>query len=153
MDPNYFHLDYAKLVEILLTIIVLSFLVERALALLFESRFFIYLTESGNVVIKMKEERGETIDDATRKKLEKRKKKSLVKETIALIVSIIACYLCRFDAFTILFVTSEKMTVVGYILTGAIIAGGSKASIALFKNVMDVMSSGEEARRAAKNNK
>lgn len=41
MDPNLFHLDYERLGEVLITVIVLAFFVERALALVFEHRLFI----------------------------------------------------------------------------------------------------------------
>ena len=41
MDSNLFHIDRARLFEVLIPMVVLSFLVERALALFFESRFFI----------------------------------------------------------------------------------------------------------------
>ena len=41
MDPNLFHIDRVRLFEVLIPIVVLLFLVERALALFSESRFFI----------------------------------------------------------------------------------------------------------------
>mgnify|MGYP006280759889 FL=1 len=53
MDPNLFHIDFEQLMEVLLTIIVLSFLVERALSILFESRTFIERTESGETISRM----------------------------------------------------------------------------------------------------
>ena len=40
MDPNLFHLDWERLIEVLITIVVLAFFLERSLSLLFESRFF-----------------------------------------------------------------------------------------------------------------
>ncbi len=41
MDPSLFRVEGDRLVEVLFTIAALSFLVERALSILFESRFFI----------------------------------------------------------------------------------------------------------------
>ena len=41
MDPNLFHLDWERVSEVLVAIVILAFLLERALAVLFESRFFI----------------------------------------------------------------------------------------------------------------
>lgn len=41
MDPNLFHLDWDRTIEVLAAIVVLSFFVERALALLFEHKWFI----------------------------------------------------------------------------------------------------------------
>ena len=149
MDPNLFHLDYEKLFEVLITIVILSLFIERALSILFESRFFIERTESGELLAKMKKARGEKVDD----KLAKRKKRSGVRELISFIVAVIVCIIWKFDTLTILSVTSENMTIPGYIITAAIISGGSKGSIALFKNVMHFMSSAEKERMAAKNSK
>jgi hypothetical protein len=97
--------------EVLFTIVVLSFFVERALSVLFESRFFI-----------------------------KRLSKKSLKELIAFIVGAVLCWYWDFDAISILLV-KEKMTVYGFILTGAIIAGGSKGSVKLFKDLLGVKSS------------
>ncbi len=41
MDPNLFHLDYERLFKVLITIVVFSFFVERALSVVFEMRWFI----------------------------------------------------------------------------------------------------------------
>lgn len=49
MDPNLFHLDWERVGEVLATIVVLAFLLERALAVLFESRFFIKRFETTSV--------------------------------------------------------------------------------------------------------
>ena len=147
MDPNYFYLNYEKLIEILITIVVLSLIIERALSILFESRFFIERTESGEVLSEMKKARGEKVDE----KILEKKKRPGVKELISFIISVAVCAIWKFDALTILFVTSENMTFPGYILTGSIIAGGSKGSIALFKDVLRFMSSAEKERIAAKN--
>lgn len=39
IDPNLFHLDWDRTFEVLATIVVLSFLVERSLAVIFENKF------------------------------------------------------------------------------------------------------------------
>ena len=39
MDPNLIHLDYEKLFEVLITIVIFSFFVERALSVVFEMRW------------------------------------------------------------------------------------------------------------------
>ena len=41
MDPNLFHLDWERVGEVLTAIVVLSFVLERALAVPFESRLLI----------------------------------------------------------------------------------------------------------------
>jgi hypothetical protein len=121
MDPNLFHLDYERLFEVLTTIVILSFFVERALSVVFESRWFIGMYEANP------------------------KRKGL-KELIALAVSIAVCVFWQFDALSIIIVSHETMRIPGYILTGAIIAGGSKASVRFFKEVLGFMSNAEKQR-------
>ena len=123
VDPNLFRIDYERLMEVLITIIIFSFFVERALSVLFESGIFI----------------------------KKTKGKKGVKETLALATSIAVCVGWDFDALTILLVSNDHMTIGGMILTGAIVAGGSKASIALFRDMMGFMSNAEKKRIEAKN--
>ena len=49
MDPNLFHLDWERVGEVLTAIIVLAFVLERALAVLFESRLFVKRFEGKGV--------------------------------------------------------------------------------------------------------
>ena len=121
MDPNLFHIDGERLIEVLFTIVVLSFFVERALSLLFGSRFYI-----------------RKIDD-----------KSL-KELIAFAASVLICWRWQFDALSILLV-QEKMTIYGYLITGAVIAGGTKGSVKLFHDVLNIKSTAERERDALRN--
>ena len=76
MDPNLFYLNYERLFEVLVTIVIFSFFIERALSVVFESRGF----------IKMYGDEDE--------------KKGL-KEIIALALSISACVYWQFDALSI----------------------------------------------------
>src|SRR5688572_30407452 len=112
MDPNLFHLDYERSFEVLATIVILSMIVERTLSLLFESRFFIEKTENVRAI----------------------------KETISFAVSAAVCVYWQFDAVTIIIVAGDKMTIPGMILTGGIVAGGSKGSIKLFRDWLGFMS-------------
>jgi len=41
VDPNLFAIDWQQTGEVLVTIIVLAFMVERALALVFESQWYL----------------------------------------------------------------------------------------------------------------
>ncbi|MBW2063346.1 MAG: hypothetical protein JRJ03_00295 [Deltaproteobacteria bacterium] len=116
MDPNLFHIDWERLFEVLVAIVVASFLVERALALLFESRFFIRHAQGRSL-----------------------------KELIAFIVGAGICWYWDFDAFSMIFLKA-KVTALGTIITGAIVAGGSKASLKLFRDVLGLKSSAEAAR-------
>jgi hypothetical protein len=119
MDPNLFFIDWERLTEVLVVIVVLSFFIERALAPLFESKFYINLAQG----------------------------KSL-KEVIAFFLGAVVCWYWDFDAFSVL-LTKEKVTLLGSILTGAIIAGGSKASIKLFRDVLKFRSTSEAQRLAS----
>jgi len=125
MDPNLFAIDYDRLFEVLVTIVVFSFFVERSLSVVFESRWFIDVYEANQ------------------------KRKGL-KEVIALVVSIALCAFWKFDAISVIVVSKTEMQIPGYILTGAVIAGGSKASIKLFQDVMGFMSTAEKERKENK---
>ena len=105
MDPNLFYIDWERLFEVLISIIIFAFFVERALALVFESHLYT-----------------------------NRVKKYRLKEFIAFALSYYVCWQWDFDAISIIFV-QETVMIPGLIITAAIIAGGSKASIALFKNL------------------
>lgn len=116
MDPNLFHVDGERLVEVLFTIVVLSFFIERALSILFESRFFLDRFEGKSI-----------------------------KELIAFAVGAVVCWQWQFDAVSILLV-QEKMSIFGEIITGAIIAGGAKASLKLFRDVLNIKSKAAQER-------
>jgi len=111
-DPNAFHVDWNRTFEALMLIILLAFVVERALAMLFESRFWI-----------------------------ERWDKPGLKELIATAVSIAVCWYWKFDALSMFILTTDHVQVAGFFLTGAVIAGGSKASIKLFHDVLGAKSS------------
>jgi hypothetical protein len=146
MDPNLFNIDYERLIEVLSGIVLLSLLVERSLALLFESKFFIELVEPYDVIVKIREKRGENLTGLS----DKKKSFKGLKELITLIVSFFVVWLVHFDALTIIFASSETVRISGMIITAAIIAGGSKGSIALFQNWLGWMSDREKARKLVK---
>jgi hypothetical protein len=123
MDPNYFFIAWERLGQFLIVIIVLAFFIERALSPLFESRFFINRFRGKNL-----------------------------KEVIAVLTGFVVCWIWQFDALTIL-LSGESTNIFGYLVTGAIIAGGSKASIKLFKDLMGVKSSAQEVQDAEKDNR
>jgi hypothetical protein len=118
MDPNLFHLDWERVGEVLVGIVILAFLVERALAVLFESRFFI-----------------------------NRFKEKSLKELIAFVVAVIACWYWDFDAVSMIFL-KEKVTLLGMVITGGVVAGGSKASIRLFRDLMKFKSTAQKVKEA-----
>ena len=119
MDPALFRIDWDVLAELLVTIIVLAFFIERALSLLFEYRYFALRFD-----------------------------KKGVKGPFGLIGSLEIVAWLQFDGLAILF-RLDAPTWWGYVITAAIVAGGSKASIALFQNVMKARSSTVKALQEA----
>ena len=118
MDPNLFRLDYDRLFQVLTAVIVLSFFVERTLALVFEHRWYI-----------------KTFDKAG------------LKEPIAFLVSLAACRTWDFDAVSMTILTEQTFWF-GHVITAGLVAGGSKASIKLFHDVFRSMSAAEKDRKA-----
>lgn len=120
MDPALFRIDWEVLAEVLATITVLSFFVERALSIVFEHRLF----------VKSLDEKG-------------------LKEPIALIASFLVVKLWNFDALSIV-LNSDKTSWLGYLITAAVISGGSKASIKLFHDVLKTKSTALKVKMQAK---
>lgn len=116
MAPVLLTINPERLFGVLLVVVVLSFFLERALALVFENRWVI-----------------ERISGLG------------VKEPLSFAVCLGVCRQWQFDAVSALF--SKPSNWWGYVVTAAIIAGGSKASIALFQNVIGAMSTAEAQRR------
>src|SRR6185369_17416346 len=110
LDPNLFRVDWEQTAEVLAMITVLAFIVERALAVVFESK--IYLTTMG---------------------------KAPVKEFITFGACVLICYLWNFDALSVI-LHGDKLTLTGRALTALVIAGGSKASLKLFRDVLGIES-------------
>ena len=117
MDPNLFAIDSQRLLEVLFTIVVMSFFIERALALLYENAWFVERFASKGV-----------------------------KEPITFVVAFAVCRFWDFDALSVILV-KERTQLWGHLLTGAIVAGGSKASIKLFHEVLGIQSSAEKKRQ------
>lgn len=170
MDPNLFHLDWERTLEALVGIIVLSFLVERACALLFESRWWISRFEDARVgklsgsnenapsgevspvaenpsaagEKQAKVNAGETAGPAKQKALAGQRYP--LKEFIVFVLSLVICWVWKFDAVSIIML-SERTQLAGIIITAGVVAGGSKASIALFHDLLKVRSSANEERK------
>lgn len=110
MDPSAFRIDWEVLTEVLISIVVLAFFIERALSLAFEHRWFV-----------------------------KKLSKSGLKEPIAFLVSLAIVRYWNFDALGIVF-HADVTTWWGHLVTAAIVAGGSKASVKLFQDILLVKS-------------
>jgi hypothetical protein len=116
-DPDH-HLDWERAIDALALIGIVAIVVERALALLFESRWYI-----------------ERLD------------RDGQKETIALVLAVLTCAFWKLDALSmIILLTKGQTQVLGYLITGAVVAGGSKGSQKLFQNLLQLQSSAFKAR-------
>jgi hypothetical protein len=120
MDPNLFHLDWERTFEVLAAIVVLAFLLERALAPLFENRWWL-----------------DRIDP------------KVSKELIAFVLALVVCLRWQFDAVSMI-VLAGKTSPLGEVVTAAVIAGGSKASIKLFRDILGFKSSAYREKEALK---
>ena len=111
MDPSLFGLNADVVGQALGAIVLLSLIVERALAPVFEWR--------------------PVLDNIKGKDL---------KEPIAIAVSVAAVWYVKFDALAVIF-SQESNSWIGYGVTGLVVAGGSKGSIKLFREYMGWKSS------------
>jgi len=111
MDPNLFYVDLDRVGEALIAVIVLAFIVERALATVFEHEWYINRFD----------EKG-------------------YKSIIAFLVSFLVCFWWDFDLVSFVVLT-DRTQFLGYVITGAVIAGGSKGAMKLFHDVMGIKSS------------
>lgn len=134
MDPNLFHLDWERTFEALVGVMVMSFVVERVWALVFESRWWIRNFEVP------KADKPDKIPAA---------KRVPIKEFLAFALALTLCVTWDFDAVSIIFLTDQTGKF-GLIMTAAVIAGGSKSSVMLFQDVLGVMSSAQRERRKLK---
>ena len=108
MESPFVLVDWNLLLEALVAIIVLAFFVERALSLLFEWRHF-----------------------------DGRFSTTGLKEPLAFAVSLLVTWQWDFDAVSMV-VAKMDASFLGQVITAAVIAGGSKASIKLFQEVAGV---------------
>lgn len=110
MDPNFIHLDWERTFDAIMLVAVLAIVVERVLSVIFQNRIYIERVHTDGM-----------------------------KEVIALAASIAACVNWKLDAVGMILLT-ETTTIAGYIVTGALVAGGSKGSLKLFQDFFDLQS-------------
>jgi hypothetical protein len=120
MNPATFHLDWERTFEVMATLVVLAFMLERALSLLFENRRFLAKCDDKGV-----------------------------KELIAYGSALVVCWVWAIDAVSTVLGTTAAAPV-GYFISAGIIAGGSKASLRLFHDILGVRSTALEETEARK---
>ena len=139
MDPNLFHLDWERTFEALVAIMVLAFFVERACALVFESRWYIAWFEDRRVA-NPEAEAGASLSRA---------RNWPAKEILAFGVSAVVCWIWHFDAVSMIILRDETHPI-GTLVTAMVIAGGSKASVKLFQDIMGIRSAAAVERKKLK---
>lgn len=173
MSPSIFEfaIDFNLLIEVLITIVVMSFFIERALSVVFGSELFLKWYDPCFKAKRAREmeeclKQGDQEEEAPDAPLDTEAdpentnkeepnygvKKSGAKEIISVIVSISAVVFWDFDAVTIIFKTYNEPQLFGFFVTGMIVAGGTKASIKLFQDVLGFRTSAESARKPKPNN-
>ena len=129
--PDLMHLDYNILLEGLGYVVVYAIIIERALAPIFESRRFIDSVYEA--------------PDAAGNRPQKSKLKG-IKEIISIVVCVGFALWIEFD-FIAIMNQYTKVTVAGMVISGMLIAGGSKGSIKLFRDILDFKSTAERNRK------
>lgn len=117
-DLNYFALDWGQAAEVLGAVVLLAVFIERSLALLFENEWY-------------------------RKRFAHRH----TKEAIAFCVALVLCIVFKFDAVGII-MKQRDWSAIGLALTAGVVAGGSKASIKLFVDIMNIQNLTEREKEA-----
>lgn len=69
-----------------------------------------------------------------------------LKEVIAFGVSAAVCWYWDFDALSMILL-KDSVTLYGAIITGGVVAGGSKASVKLFRDILQFKSTAEARRQ------
>lgn len=131
VDPNLFHIDWERTLEALVGVVILSFLVERACALVFDSRWYIRLFEDARVCRADDHPPGDPGAQVGRL--------YPVKELGAFALAAAVCTTWDIDVVSIIFL-QDSVSLVGELITAAVVAGGSKASIKLFRDIMGIRS-------------
>jgi hypothetical protein len=115
-------MQWDAVIDALIKVVVLAFLVERALAIIFDMKWIAPRLERGDL-----------------------------KPFIAIVVSITACFLLRIDALSPLapdLAEPERLGRIGYFLTGLVVAGGSAGAVKLFQDVLGFRRTSREQLKA-----
>jgi len=115
--------DVNRSFEVLLAISFMAVFVERGLAPIFESQYW--------------------LDEIEKKGVSSRKN---LKVMVAIIVSIAACYAWGLDALTAIYGPGKPL--LGTALTGLVVAGGAKGSMTFFRDWLQISSRAKKRRMA-----
>ena len=118
MDPNLFHLDWNRVFEALAAVVIISFMAERALSVLFENEFLM-----------------EKVWDRAKG----------LKELVAFALALTVCFVWDLDLISMV-VLADTTSVTGKFITAGVIAGGAKGSVTLFRDVLGFRSKAYDQR-------
>jgi hypothetical protein len=109
MQPDFFEADYTQLTEAIFVVILLSFIIERVLSVIFEHELYKkYLDGKG------------------------------LSAAIAVVLSFFVCRQFHFDLPAIMFKTPET-SFLGILLTAMLISGGSKGTMQLMNFFIEAL--------------
>lgn len=129
--------EFANVLSALGILVVAATFVERALAFVFEHKWFVKLF--------MHEEP----DPTDNTKICLTSKIPGLKGIIALALSMFICFVYKFDVLSVLF-NNDQNAEVGMVLTAFILAGGSAGAIAIFQGYLNISKDSRDAIIAAR---
>ena len=128
VDPNMVALDWNVLAEQLVLVVVVATIIERALSTVFETDWFVQYQ---------------------RRRKAAGRDTGGVKTMLGLLVSFIGALLYQLDIMAVL-LSHHRTSLIGSAITAAVIAGGSKGSLKLFRDVLNIKSTAREQYEADK---
>ena len=128
LDPNQFTVQWDGLFEMMGFVVVVAFIIERLLSVLFESRLFVKFLKTRS------------------------KDQSTYREIIAVGVSILICLFYQIDIMAVL-MSHQHVSIVGTLVTAGVIAGGTKAPLKLFRDVLGFKSNAYKEYESSKTDK
>ena len=118
MQPDFFEADYTQLTEAIFVVVLLSFIIERVLAVVFEHELYKkYLDGKG------------------------------ISAPIAVVLSFFVCRQFHFDLPAIMFKNPQE-SFLGILLTAMLISGGSKGTMQLMNFFIEALKSRANALQA-----
>ncbi|MCF6360059.1 MAG: hypothetical protein L3J29_04775 [Cyclobacteriaceae bacterium] len=134
------------IISAIFKVAIISILIERALSVLFESRLFI--DKTNEKIETNVDKRADGVLEVTETIVPPKGRG--MKEGIALAVSIgVACYY-QLDIIKDIYGSPNHYKWIGYVITGGIIAGGTKGSVKLFRDVFNIMSTAQREKMKLK---
>lgn len=135
MSPEY--QEFLAVTGALGKLVVLSIIIERGLAFIFEHEWFVKFTTN------------EIPDPSDSSKTIRKSKFPALKGFFALAVSIGICVAYKFDILAALFAKGQS-DMLGILITGVVAAGGSAGAIAIFQGFLNINKDSRDALLAAK---